>query len=381
MGNTVNRRAIDYSQQLEYLTFDSFDELVDSVDEYISKNNLDYLYAAIIHDRDLDETGKLVAPHCHIQFYSSSKLSKKHLIEMTKDDRWQQFTYKDNKVEAFKYLIHDTKNSQLKAQYSVHDVRSNFDYEEFVLQNSSESKTVDNIIEGIINGSITYTDLTTDDKLSLFYAKNRSKFDNALGIALDRKANAENTFAMSTIWIHSDYSGIGKTLMAHKLANKYIGNDKMSIYHSSSNNDLFQDYKGQEVVIIDDLRPEDIGLTELLRLLDPNYTGSAKSRYNNKRITASLIIVTSMFSPVQFFGRLVSNFEFEPLDQFLRRISYVCELKKVNDKRLLSEAYVYKVHKLEEPIEVDIERDDVPRVYGNVETVRTHYKLEYQKKR
>ncbi|MEJ7485361.1 hypothetical protein WL639_11890, partial [Staphylococcus hominis] len=135
--------------------------------------------------------------------------------------------------------------------------------------------------------------------------------------ASERKATSPKTNNVSTIWIHSEYSGIGKTMLAHKKAEEFIGDDKMSIYQSSANNDLFQDYKGQEVVIIDDLRPEDIALTDLLRLMDPNYTGSAKSRYNNKRITADLIIITTMLSPIKFFTRLVSDYSSEPVDQFL----------------------------------------------------------------
>jgi hypothetical protein len=381
-SKTLNKRAIDYSQKLSRLGFESYDELVDNIDNYINEHNLNYQYAAIIHDRDINvETGTLAEPHVHVQFYSPSRLGKSYLKEMTKDDDWTRFQYKDNKVQAFKYLIHDTTNSKSKAQYSVHEVRSNFDFEEFIKQNSSESQNVNNVLQGIINGSITYTDLTTDDDLSLLYAKHRNKFDNALSIAIERKANSLDRNSVSTIWIHSKFSGIGKTLLAREKANEFIGDRNLSIYQSSSSNDLFQDYKGQEVVILDDLRPTDIELTDLLRLLDPNYTGSAKSRYNNKRVTADLIIITSMHSPVKFFSRLVSDFTSEPVDQLLRRISYVCELDKVNDKKFLSQAYVYKVEKVKNPMDIVIELDDVPKVYGNTETVRTHFSLNYKKKR
>lgn len=381
MAETINRRCIEYSQQLEYLNFDSYDELVDNIDKYIEDNGLDYIYAAIIHDRDLDKEGMLVAPHCHVQFYSVSKLSREHLTAMTKDTKWNQFSYKDNKIQAFKYIIHETSNSYEKASYSVHEVRSNFDFEEFILKHSPNGKTIDDVVSKIINGTITFTDLTTDDSLAMLYTKHRSRFDNALSIASERKATSPKTNNVSTIWIHSEYSGIGKTMLAHKKAEEFIGDDKMSIYQSSANNDLFQDYKGQEVVIIDDLRPEDIALTDLLRLMDPNYTGSAKSRYNNKRITADLIIITTMLSPIKFFTRLVSDYSSEPVDQFLRRISYVCKLDKVNDKRYLSEAYVYKLHELDHLTNLDLDGNVIPKVYGNSEYVRTHYNLEYKKKR
>ncbi|MDK7930487.1 Rep family protein [Staphylococcus hominis] len=373
---TLNRRCIEYSQQLDYLNFDSYEELLEHIKKSIDEHDVNYEYAAILHDKDIDDNGELSKPHVHVLFYDKNKLSKELLKEIVNDHAWNQFTYKDNKVQAMKYLIHDTSQSTEKYQYSVHDVTSNFDYVEFISRNQSYSRTVDNIITSIINGSITYTDLVKDDDLSLAYAKNRSRFDNALSIASERKAVAKDSKGVSVIWIHSDYSGIGKSYYARKKANEYIGDSKKSIYETSASNDLFQDYKGQEVVIIDDLKPQDIELSELLRLLDPNYTGSAKSRYNNKRITADLIIVTSILSPVALFSKMVSNFDIEPVDQLLRRITYVCKLDKVPNETTKAYLYVYRVEELEEPIEMEY-----PVVYGVSEKVRTFYGLKQTKKK
>ncbi|MEJ7485332.1 hypothetical protein WL639_11680, partial [Staphylococcus hominis] len=89
----------------------------------------------------------------------------------------------------------------------------------------------------------------------------------------------------------------------------------------------------------------------------------------------------TMLSPIKFFTRLVSDYSSEPVDQFLRRISYVCKLDKVNDKRYLSEAYVYKLHELDHLTNLDLDGNVIPKVYGNSEYVRTHYNLEYKKKR
>ena len=377
----LNRRAIMYTQQLRHLPVDSYDELIENIDKYIEEHNLDYQYAAIIHDKDLGQNDEMSAPHVHVQFYSNNKLAMKNLMEMTKEKLKRQFSYMENKVQAFKYLIHDTTNAQSKYQYSVHDVRSNFDYEEFIRKHQSDSKSVDSIITGIINGSITYTDLMEDDDLSLAYAKNRSKFDNALSIAIERKAKAQDNRSLSVVWIHSKYSGIGKTKLAHMISNNYIkASDKnLSIYQSSANNDLFQDYRGQEIVIIDDLKPNDISMTDLLRLLDPHYVGSAKSRYNNKRITANLIIITAILSPVDFFTRMTVDFEQEPIEQLIRRLAYVCEIHKSSENNYKSVAYVYRVDKYEE--DSDLQPEDIPVVYGSTENIRTNYYYKHEKKR
>ena len=142
----VNRRAIQYVQQLDHLKFDSVDLLLENIDEHIKENNLDYDYACILHDKDIDDEGKLLKPHIHIQFYCENKLSSKELKAMTKESNMHYFEYMDNKIESFKYLIHATKNSESKYQYSQHDVKANFDYVDYIQNARSESENLDSTL-------------------------------------------------------------------------------------------------------------------------------------------------------------------------------------------------------------------------------------------
>ena len=120
-------------------------------------------------------------------------------------------------------------------------------------------------------------------------------------------------------------------------------------------------------------------MTDLLRLLDPHYVGSAKSRYNNKRITANLIIITAILSPVDFFTRMTVDFEQEPIEQLIRRLAYVCEIHKSSENKYKSVAYVYRVDKYEE--DSDLQPEDIPVVYGSTENIRTNYYYKHEKKR
>lgn len=360
-----------YVQQLEHLKFKSFDELINNVDSYIKEKDLNYEFAGILHDKDLDENDEIVKPHIHLQFYCQNKLSSRELKAMTKEDSMQYFDYMDNKVESFKYLIHDTNNSRSKYQYSMYDVRANFDYIDYIESTRSESSNLDDVLKEVIEGRLNYRDISKDNDLSILYVKHRQKFDNAFQIALEKKAQTEEGSRVSSIWIHSKMSGIGKTYLAKQKAQEYIENvgREMSIYQTSAGNDLFQYYKGEEIIIIDDFRAMDISYHELLRLLDPFNTTSVRSRYSNKVITADLIIITSMLSPFDYYKEVVGleNQNNEPIDQLLRRLAYVIDLKSPDDsnkKEYLSTFYVYTLDKVDKQLEKKIGYSNIPIKYS-----------------
>ena len=118
----------------------------------------------------------------------------------------------------------------------------------------------------------------------------------------------------------------GQTRLAKKIAT-----DKGNPWFiSGSSRDLFQNYNGEHTIILDELRPDD-GLTyrDMLRLLDPyGFDMNAPSRYRDKAIAADLIIITSPFTPKEFYDKLFHNtityFDFiDSFNQLLRRISVI----------------------------------------------------------
>ena len=128
-------------------------------------------------------------------------------------------------------------------------------------------------------------------------------------------------------------SGSGKTSYA-----KQIARDKgLSFFMSSSQNDVLDGYAGQDIIILDDLRPKSFELCDLLKFLDNNTNSTVKSRYHNKVIEAKIIIITSIYKIEDFFNRTGQDaFNDEPITQFKRR----CGLYAIFDQKEIK-TYIY----------------------------------------
>ena len=100
-------------------------------------------------------------------------------------------------------------------------------------------------------------------------------------------------------------------------------------YVSSSSNDPFQDYLGQKVIILDDLRDDVFSFADLLKILDNNTASSMKSRFSNKVFNGDMIIITTevplclWFKDMQYYPRGQ-----ESLYQLYRRISSYVKVSK-----------------------------------------------------
>ena len=92
---------------------------------------------------------------------------------------------------------------------------------------------------------------------------------------------------MKIIFIHGD-SGSGKSTYAELYA-KMLCEKKgyRDFARSSASNDIMQDYMGEDIFILDDYRDVDEmtgkaeSLSDTLKMLDPHYASSSKSRYTN----------------------------------------------------------------------------------------------------
>ena len=97
---------------------------------------------------------------------------------------------------------------------------------------------------------------------------------------------------------------------------------------SSASNDVVDDYKGQDAIILDDLRPSSLGLSDLLKMLDNNTASSVKSRFANKVFNGKMIVITSTV-PLNHWYRLHLYNDNDSIVQLYRRItSYVVVTEK-----------------------------------------------------
>lgn len=286
-------------------------------------------FAYIIHDKDVDADNKLKAEHIHIMIkfaysYNVMTLAKQLNLESQYIQKIQSRNYED----ALLYLTHA--NAKEKYQYSSDAVKANFDYvaicerylkrKEQALTKLSEKEQLKLLCEEIVQGKIrryNYFEYISTD----FFVRYRTKFENAFKMR-DDMLKAREDRQMEVIYMTGE-SGSGKTTLAKEIAK----NKGYSYYVSSASNDVVDSYAGQDCLILDDLRPSCLGLSDLLKLLDNHTSSTAKSRYYNKTLECKLIIVTTIMNIDEFFKNVFQE-QKEPLTQLKRRCGTHFELTR-----------------------------------------------------
>ena len=97
-------------------------------------------------------------------------------------------------------------------------------------------------------------------------------------------------------------AGSGKTYYAKKFLKKL----DYDFAISSSSNDPYQDYQGQDAIILDDVRDTVFEFQDLLKMLDNNTASSVKSRFANKVFNGKMIVITSSI-PLQYWYKSQSS--------------------------------------------------------------------------
>ena len=107
-------------------------------------------------------------------------------------------------------------------------------------------------------------------------------------------------------------------------AKQYCKNLNKSFCVSSSSNDPMQDYKGEDVLILDDIRDTTFKFHDLLKVLDNHTNSSIASRYSNKAFIGDTIIITSSQKLSQWYYDETR----EDKDQLYRRITTQMQFTK-----------------------------------------------------
>ncbi|MGN1305026.1 MAG: hypothetical protein ACI4YB_08325 [Oscillospiraceae bacterium] len=115
--------------------------------------------------------------------------------------------------------------------------------------------------------------------------------------------------------------GSGKTTFAKNWSKEH----NYSCFVSGSSNDPFDEYKGEDVVVLDDLRGSCFTFSDLLKILDNDTSTLVKSRYHNKLLECKYIIITSVV-PLEEFYSTVFESNNEPIAQFKRRCGTYIEM-------------------------------------------------------
>lgn len=300
--------------------------------------------ALIVHDKDRKNNGQLIDPHVHVYVELPTKRSlelvadrigiSQHFIDYPKG-RNNYFPFNQKA-----YLIHAQQPT--KHQYEISEVETfgTIDYEKFILDNKDDflkrsatvrykeiNESLDLIFDKVLFGQITYDEIMEDDSLYRLYANNEQRFISAFNSFSQYKARKtlkalrNNEFKLSVVYIQGN-SGIGKSHLAQEIVEKLcdeseqLGYNGVSIYSASSSNP-FDEYKGEEIILLDDLRPESMERADWLKVLDPMNRSRISARYRNKVIAARVIVLTNTETAESFF----KNIKNEDLDQYVRRIN------------------------------------------------------------
>ena len=186
---------------------------------------------------------------------------------------------------------------------------------------------VDYVVQQILQGKITRSQVMLTDELFTVYSYNDKRIDDAFRIYGEHKAYKalqalqNNEFKVSVFFI-TGRSGSGKTRFANQFIDTLLAkNEGWQVCKTAASNPV-DDYNGEEILFMDDVRGAAMSATDWLKLLDPYNATPSSARYHNKTVAARVIIITSEKNPLEFFYyvRTGGGNRSEALDQFIRRI-------------------------------------------------------------
>lgn len=184
------------------------------------------------------------------------------------------------------YLVHQ--NDLSKVQYSWDNVLTNCtDLSPFKIKtNAQQEVTIQSILERIDRGEIREFNQFIEIPIEI-WSKYKVRIENALTYYRER-IYMDKDRSINVVFMSGD-TGTGKT----SFAKEYCKKTGKSLCVSSTSNDPMQDYKGEDVLILDDLRDTDYKFTDLLKILDNHTKSTMKARYHNKAFIGDTIIITS----------------------------------------------------------------------------------------
>jgi hypothetical protein len=337
--------------------------------------------ALIVHDKDKKANDSLILPHIHgyVAFKGAFDLERvarrlgiePQYVEKPKGGKHVEINNKP-------YLIH-AKNPE-KYQYSASEVETfgTFDYATYIEENSDELKkraatvkreelktSFDYVRQQLLLGKLKKEDLKDDEDLNLLYGMNEDIFNKAMDfygadLGYKRLKMLKNREYQLTVLYIQGKPGIGKTrltsLIADKLEEYGIENGFESKIYNASSSNPFDDYVGEDILILDDLRVKSLSVSDWLKIFDPLNSARMSARYKNKMVVPRTIIVANYQSPVDFFKELKG----EDLDQFVRRVGNYLEIHSKQFPRH-DDDFIYnisEVFKREIPRNIRISEDE-----------------------
>ncbi|MFS0957597.1 Rep family protein [Enterococcus casseliflavus] len=195
--------------------------------------------------------------------------------------------------------------------------------------------SVDYLVSEILAGKLTKSQVLLTNEFYRVYALHKRKINDAFDTAGENKSyqtiadlDAGN-FKKTILFIMAE-SGAGKTVLSKKIISilqsvALTKTEQRWDYCLTASNNAFDEYNGQDILFLDDVRGDSLSVSDWLKLLDPFTISPISARYHNRMGSAKVIIITSTKTPSDFFSIAKGNFH-EDLGQFFRRVDLLINI-------------------------------------------------------
>jgi len=325
-------------------------------EEYLQKNDIklfDVLtryksfkkWAVVLHDKDTytykeelenpeHKEGTKKPNHYHVYcHFGNQSLDHKYFAEMFGINEHSVKRIETTAANCLLYFVHGTADAIAEGKYP-------YDWSE-VKHSSNWLPEVVSEQERFVGNFESFSYKEQIEKIHLIKdVRERIKMQEVLDKALATELKYRATFIDRFIQVMfiTGESGEGKTTFARQFVEKLnyfdivpkefwrkksTSSEKMFRHLdygvSGSSNDVFENYKGEDVYILDDMRDDSLSFTDLLKFLDNHTNSPVKSRFVNKCFVGVLLIITSK-QPLSMWYKK-DNLTPSTLLQLYRRIS------------------------------------------------------------
>lgn len=200
------------------------------------------------------------------------------------------------------------------------------------------NEKIDLLLEKIITEQITKSEILLDTSLQKVYLAHKTRVNEAFVTLGEIKGNRtkielENGDFKKSIFFFHGKSGIGKTQLAKQFATAIedLARDHYKNWNHllTAGTNALDEFNGEEILLLDDVRGDSLTASDWLKLLDPYTISPISARYSNRMGSARIIIITSTKHPLEYFYKTKGN-EREDLSQFIRRFDSLITLDENN---------------------------------------------------